>query len=311
MKATWRLRMAAAQREVWTGAQLRRLLTEKAGLQLSAASVSALLTKQPIPAQARNTRRVVHRAGLHPQRPARHRHHPGRRRTFATDCDHPSSGPGAAGAVHAAAVTHPRRIVACATCGQQRPYHARGQCSRCYQNDPALVHRCAEKLAAQLDPEPRWWTGLGEFLAERAAATRAVSMLHRLATTLAGIPGANPTAVLEAIRKPGPAVRGAGAGAGNLLRRVRAGAGPRHHSPGRSRPPRPSHRRGSRPVPIPDGSIRHPPAAVTTACPTRRNQAPIRPHPRDQPRHRPRPGPLPEHPPSRGHRLDPGRHRRR
>lgn len=47
MKATWRLRMAAAQREVWTGAQLRRPLAEKAGLQLSAASVSALLTKQP------------------------------------------------------------------------------------------------------------------------------------------------------------------------------------------------------------------------------------------------------------------------
>jgi putative transcriptional regulator len=47
MKATWRLRMAAAQREVWTGAQLRRLLAEKAGLHLSAASVSTLLTKQP------------------------------------------------------------------------------------------------------------------------------------------------------------------------------------------------------------------------------------------------------------------------
>jgi DNA-binding Xre family transcriptional regulator len=47
MKATWRLRMAAAQREVWTGAQLRRLLAEKAGMRLSAASVSALLTKQP------------------------------------------------------------------------------------------------------------------------------------------------------------------------------------------------------------------------------------------------------------------------
>lgn len=43
----WRLRMAAAQREVWTGAQLRRLLSEKAGLELSAASVSALLTNQP------------------------------------------------------------------------------------------------------------------------------------------------------------------------------------------------------------------------------------------------------------------------
>jgi putative transcriptional regulator len=47
MRIRWRLRMAAAQREVWTGAQLRRLLAERAGLQLSSASVSALLTKQP------------------------------------------------------------------------------------------------------------------------------------------------------------------------------------------------------------------------------------------------------------------------
>jgi len=47
MRVRWRLRMAAAQREVWTGAQLRRLLADKAGLELSSASVSALLTKQP------------------------------------------------------------------------------------------------------------------------------------------------------------------------------------------------------------------------------------------------------------------------
>ena len=47
MQIRWRLRMAAAQREVWTGAELRRLLAERAGLHLSAASVSALLTKQP------------------------------------------------------------------------------------------------------------------------------------------------------------------------------------------------------------------------------------------------------------------------
>jgi putative transcriptional regulator len=47
MQVRWRLRMAAAQREVWTGAQLRRLLADKAGLELSSASVSALLTKQP------------------------------------------------------------------------------------------------------------------------------------------------------------------------------------------------------------------------------------------------------------------------
>ncbi|MFF8513367.1 helix-turn-helix domain-containing protein [Streptomyces sp. NPDC015492] len=43
----WRLRMAAAERGVWTGTQLRLLLAEKAGLDLSAASVSALFTKRP------------------------------------------------------------------------------------------------------------------------------------------------------------------------------------------------------------------------------------------------------------------------
>ena len=47
MQIRWRLRIAAAQREVWTGAQLRRLLAERAGLHLSSASVSALFTKQP------------------------------------------------------------------------------------------------------------------------------------------------------------------------------------------------------------------------------------------------------------------------
>ncbi|GAA2434952.1 MULTISPECIES: helix-turn-helix domain-containing protein [Mycobacteriaceae] len=47
MQIRWKLRMAAAQREVWTGAQLQRLLAEKEGLELSSASVSALFTKQP------------------------------------------------------------------------------------------------------------------------------------------------------------------------------------------------------------------------------------------------------------------------
>jgi putative transcriptional regulator len=47
MQIKWRLRVAAAQREVWTGAQLRRLLAERGGLHLSSASASALLTKQP------------------------------------------------------------------------------------------------------------------------------------------------------------------------------------------------------------------------------------------------------------------------
>ena len=47
MTIRWKLRMAAAQREVWTGAQLQRLLAERTGLELSMPSVWALLTKQP------------------------------------------------------------------------------------------------------------------------------------------------------------------------------------------------------------------------------------------------------------------------
>ena len=47
MQIRWKLRSAAAQREVWTGSQLRRLLAQRAGLELSSASVSALFTRQP------------------------------------------------------------------------------------------------------------------------------------------------------------------------------------------------------------------------------------------------------------------------
>src|SRR6202023_2423043 len=129
-------------------------------------------------------------------------HHPGRC-AGATGRAGPSGSSGASGAIDAAAVTRTDRIVTCVTCGLQRPHQARGQCSRCYQNDPALVRRCAEKLAAQLKPEPDWWIGFGEYLAERVAATRAVAMLHRLSAALARLPGAGPTTVLEAIRNPG------------------------------------------------------------------------------------------------------------
>ena len=78
MNVKWRLRMAAAQREVWTGAELRRLLAERAGLEMSAASVSALLTKQPRPAEVADPGGPVHRARLHAERPARGGHDAGR-----------------------------------------------------------------------------------------------------------------------------------------------------------------------------------------------------------------------------------------
>jgi len=47
MEVRWKLRMAAAQREIWTGADLRRLLAERAGVQMSAAAVSALMRQAP------------------------------------------------------------------------------------------------------------------------------------------------------------------------------------------------------------------------------------------------------------------------
>lgn len=78
MRIRWRLRMTAAQREVCTGAQLRRLLAERAGLEMSSASVSVLLTKEPAQVKLSTLLRLVHRVGVHPRRPVRGRHHPGR-----------------------------------------------------------------------------------------------------------------------------------------------------------------------------------------------------------------------------------------
>ncbi|MGG1517076.1 helix-turn-helix transcriptional regulator [Paenibacillus oryzisoli] len=43
----WMLRKIMAERGIWTGAALARLLKEKAGYELSAPSISALLKEQP------------------------------------------------------------------------------------------------------------------------------------------------------------------------------------------------------------------------------------------------------------------------
>ncbi|ACX68366.1 MULTISPECIES: helix-turn-helix domain-containing protein [Bacillales] len=43
----WMLRNVMAERGIWSGAALARLMKEKAGYSLSAASISALLTNQP------------------------------------------------------------------------------------------------------------------------------------------------------------------------------------------------------------------------------------------------------------------------
>lgn len=43
----WMLRKVMAERGIWTGAALARILKEKAGYRLSAPSISALMTSQP------------------------------------------------------------------------------------------------------------------------------------------------------------------------------------------------------------------------------------------------------------------------
>jgi DNA-binding Xre family transcriptional regulator len=47
MGITWNLRMVAAQHDIWTGAALRRAMSERAGYRLSSASVSELMHGTP------------------------------------------------------------------------------------------------------------------------------------------------------------------------------------------------------------------------------------------------------------------------
>ncbi|MCQ6334973.1 MULTISPECIES: helix-turn-helix domain-containing protein [Bacillus cereus group] len=47
MTLEWRLRRVMADRGVWSGAELGRLLEDKAGFKLSAPSISGLLTSEP------------------------------------------------------------------------------------------------------------------------------------------------------------------------------------------------------------------------------------------------------------------------
>ena len=47
MALKWRLRQVMAERGIWSGAELGRLMEQKAGYKLSAPSISALLTEEP------------------------------------------------------------------------------------------------------------------------------------------------------------------------------------------------------------------------------------------------------------------------
>ena len=47
MALKWRLRQVMAECGIWSGAELGRLMEQKAGYKLSAPSISALLTEEP------------------------------------------------------------------------------------------------------------------------------------------------------------------------------------------------------------------------------------------------------------------------
>ncbi len=47
MALKWRLRQVMAEQGIWSGAELGRLMEQKAGYKLSAPSISALLTDEP------------------------------------------------------------------------------------------------------------------------------------------------------------------------------------------------------------------------------------------------------------------------
>jgi putative transcriptional regulator len=47
MALKWHLRQVMAERGIWSGAELGRLMEQKAGYTLSAPSISALLTERP------------------------------------------------------------------------------------------------------------------------------------------------------------------------------------------------------------------------------------------------------------------------
>lgn len=48
MQIEWRLRKVMASRDVWTATQLRELLKQRAGFELSLQSVDVLIKKQPV-----------------------------------------------------------------------------------------------------------------------------------------------------------------------------------------------------------------------------------------------------------------------
>ena len=85
MRIKWRLRMAAAQREVWTGTELRRLLADKAGLEMSGGVGVGAVHQGTHPDQDDDADRVVHCLAMHSGRLVRDGRHSRRASCRAAD----------------------------------------------------------------------------------------------------------------------------------------------------------------------------------------------------------------------------------
>ena len=135
MQIRWRLRMAAAQREVWTAAQLRRLLAQRWTAPVVGIGLGTV-RQATCPGEAGNTRRVVHCVGVHAQRPVRGRHHTRWRRWHAGK-NQPRT-QGRPRPLDAAAVTN---YPACVDCAAPVKFRHRNRCHACQRR----VDRAAAK----------------------------------------------------------------------------------------------------------------------------------------------------------------------
>ena len=145
MEVRWKLRMAAAQREIWTGAQLRRLLAERGGMEMSAASVSALMRQAPKQLKLSTLAALCVALDCQPGELIE---------VDTTPVAKPASRSKPAGNARRVAngARVPRRRSddggVCADCGHDGKLHARGRCQPCYCAPSASQRRRPARTAA-------------------------------------------------------------------------------------------------------------------------------------------------------------------
>ena len=177
VEVRWKLRMAAAQREIWTGAQLRRLLAERAGVEMSAASVSALMRQAPKQLKLSTLQALCVALDCQPWRADRGRHHPDRQARPRRQAS-PAARARAVRRVRARRHRSDPMDGVCADCGHDGKLHARDRCQPCYwraKHDSAKetcpgcgerwrlrptaegprCHRCIRRARPRKQPTPR------------------------------------------------------------------------------------------------------------------------------------------------------------